>query len=67
MTRDGTAELVLRGQILRRERQQGGEKNPCSVDYEQVVDPYAICDGDTYIQTISDTVSLCVCLCVSIY
>ena len=55
MTRDGTAESVSRGQILRRER---GQENiqinfPCSVDHEQDWQPYqidpclVICDDHT--------------------
>ena len=40
LTRDGTAEPVLRDQILRRER--GGENIdfPCSADYVQEWQPY---------------------------
>ena len=55
LTRDGTAEPVLRDQILRRERGQGNIHFPCSADHEQdwqpyPVDPfYAICDDHTYI------------------
>ena len=45
LTRDGTAEPVPRGQILRRGRGQGNIHFPCSADHEQdwqpyVVDPY---------------------------
>ena len=49
LTRDGTAETVSRGQILRHERGQGDIHFPCSADHEQdwqpcPVDPYsAIC------------------------
>ena len=52
LTRDGTAESVSRGQILRRELGQG-IIFPCSADHEQdwqpcPVDPYsAICDDHT--------------------
>ena len=35
LTRDGTAEPVSRGQILRRERGQGNIYFPCSADHEQ--------------------------------
>ena len=35
LTRDGTAELVLRDQILRRERGQENIRFPCSVDRQQ--------------------------------
>ena len=35
LTRDGTAEPVSRGQILRRERGQGNIHFPCSADHEQ--------------------------------
>ena len=55
LTRDGTAELVSRNQILRRVRGQGNIPFPCSADHEQdwqpyPVDPYsAICDDHTYI------------------
>ena len=57
LTRDGTAELVSRDQILRHARGQGNIHFPCSADHEQVwqpypVDPYsAICDDHTYIHT----------------
>ena len=57
LTRDGTAELVSRDQILRHARGQGNIYFPCSADHEQdwqpyPVDPYsAICDDRTYIHT----------------
>ena len=57
LTRDGTAELVSRDQILRHARGQGNIHFPCSADHEQdwqpyPVDPYsAICDDHTYIHT----------------
>ena len=35
LTRDGTAEPLLRDQILRRERKQGKMHFPCSADHEQ--------------------------------
>ena len=51
LMRDGTAEPVLRDQILRRERGQGNIPFLCSVDHEQdwqphPVDPYScyMCD-----------------------
>ena len=57
LTRDGTAELVSRDQILRRERGQGNNNFPCSADHVQdwqsyPVDPYScyMCDH-TYIHT----------------
>ena len=55
LTRDGTAEPVLRDQILRHARGQRNIHFPCSADHEQdwqtyPVDPYsAICDDPTYI------------------
>ena len=55
LTRDGTAEPVLRDQILRHARGQGNIHFPCSADHEQdwqpyPVDPYsAICDDHKYI------------------
>ena len=55
LTRDGTAEPVSRGQILRHVRGQGNIHFPCSADHEQdwqpyPVDPYsALCDDHTYI------------------
>ena len=58
LTRDGTAELVSRDQILRHARGQGNIHFPCSADHEQdwqpyPVDPYsAICDDYTYIHTV---------------
>ena len=57
LTRDGTAEPVLRDQILRHARGQGNIHFPCSADHEQdwqpyPVDPYAaIYDDHTYIHT----------------
>ena len=55
LTRDGTAEPVLRGRILRRVRGQGDIHFPCSAEHEQdgqlhPVDPYSaiICDDHTY-------------------
>ena len=54
LTRDGTAEPVSRGQILRHARGQGNINFPCSADHEQdwqpyPVDPYsAMCDDLTY-------------------
>ena len=54
LTRDGTAEPVSRGQILRHARGQGNIHFPCSADHVQdwqpyPVDPYsAICDDHTY-------------------
>ena len=58
LTRDGTAELVSRDQILRHARGQGNIYFPCSADHEQdwqpyPVDPYSVilCDDHTYIHT----------------
>ena len=57
LTRDGTAEPVLRDQILRRERGQGNIHFSCSADHEQdwqpftwLVDPYScdMCDHTTF-------------------
>ena len=57
LTRDGTAEPVLRDQILRHERGQGNIHFSCSADHVQdwqpyPVDPYScyMCDH-TYIHT----------------
>ena len=62
LTRDGTAEPVLREQILRREQGQEIFHFPCSPDHEQDWQPYpvdpsvAICDGHTYIhQSMCDS------------
>ena len=44
LTRYGTAEPVLRDQILRRELGQGNIHFPCSADHEQDWQPYAIDD-----------------------
>ena len=76
LTQDGTAEPVLRDQILRHARGQGKYYFPCSADHEQdwqpyPVDPYsAICDDHTYIIT-SFFVSQCrifsAALCVVLY
>ena len=56
LTRDGTAEPVSRGQILRRERGQENISFPCSADHVQNWQPYPVdpcschmCDH-TYIQ-----------------
>ena len=55
LARDGTAEIVSRDQILRRERGQGNINFPCSADHEQEWQPYpvapysAMCDDHTYI------------------
>ena len=52
-TRDGTAEPILRDQILRRERAQGNINFPRSADHEQDWQPYPIdpysakCDDHT--------------------
>ena len=54
LTRDGTAEPVLRDQILRRKRRQGNNIFSCSADHEQDWQPYpvdpslAICDDHTH-------------------
>ena len=54
LTRDGTAEPVLRDQILRHVREKGNIRFRSSADHEQdwqpwPVDPYsAICDDHTY-------------------
>ena len=42
LTRNGTAEPVLRDQILRRERGQGNDYFPCSVDHAQDWQPYPV-------------------------
>ena len=61
LTRDGTAEPISRGQILRHARGQGNINFPCSADHEQdwqpyPVDPYsAICDDHTYIHAYIHT------------
>ena len=51
LTRDGTAELASRPQILRRKRGQGNAHFPCSADHEQdwqpyPVDPYSTCSDN---------------------
>ena len=52
-TRDGTAEPILRDQILRRERAQGNINFPRSADHEKDWQPYPIdpysskCDDPT--------------------
>ena len=54
LTRDGTAEPVLRDQIFRHVRGQGNIIFPCSADHEQDWQPYpvdpcsAICDDHAY-------------------
>ena len=64
LTRDGTAGLVSRDQILRHARGQGNIHFPCSADHEQdwqpyPVDPYsAICDDHTYIHNMDKSSTL---------
>ena len=60
LTRDGTAELVSRDQILRRERGQGNVIFSCSADHEQEwqpypVDPYYIAVNVMTIHTVLST------------
>ena len=56
-TRDGTAELVSRDQILRYAQGQGNIHFLCSADHEQDGQPYpvdlysAMCDDHIYIDT----------------
>ena len=42
LTRDGTAESVSRGQILRCVRGQGNINFPCSADHEEDWQPYPV-------------------------
>ena len=42
LARDGTAELVSRDRILRRERGQGNVYFPCSADHDQDWQPYQV-------------------------
>ena len=42
LTRDGTAEPILRDQILTREGAQGNINFPCSADLEQDWQPYPV-------------------------
>ena len=64
LTRDGTAELVSRDQILRHAQGQGNNHFPCSPDHEQDWQPYpadpysAICDERTVIYAIVSTCPL---------
>ena len=53
LTRDGTAEPVLRDQILRRKRRQEHINSPCSADQEQDWQPYPV---DPYEDKLRDTV-----------
>ena len=53
LTRDGTAELVSRDQIIRRERGQGNIHFPCSAGHVQDWQPYPI---DPYSAIIMDYV-----------
>ena len=54
LTRDGKAESVSRGQILRRERGRRIINSPCSADHEKDWRPYPVdqysstCDDYTY-------------------
>ena len=54
LTRDGTAELDSRDQILRRERGQGNIPFPCSADHEQDWQPYAVDPYSCYIHTYTE-------------
>ena len=49
LTRDGTAELVSRDQILRRECGQGNIYFPCPADHEQDWQPYPVDPYSCYI------------------
>ena len=42
LTRDGTAEPVSRGQILRHSREQGNIQFPCSAGHELDWQPYPV-------------------------
>ena len=53
LTRDGTAGPVSRGQILRRERGQGINRFPCSVDHEQDWPPYPVDPYSYYIYVMT--------------
>ena len=49
LTRDRTAELVSRDQIIRRERGQGNFHFPCSADHVQDWQPYSVDPYSCYI------------------
>ena len=49
LTRDRTAELVSRDQIIRRERGQGNVHFPCSADHVQDWQPYSVDPYSCYI------------------
>ena len=53
LTRDGTAELVSRDKILRRERGQGNIHFPCSADHEKDWQPYPVDPYSCYICVIT--------------
>ena len=60
LAQDGTAELVSRDQILRRQQRRGNIYFLCSADHVQdwqpyTVDPYSaiICDGHTRYDSIA--------------
>ena len=61
LTRDGTAEPVLRDQTLRHVREQGDNHFPCSADHEKDWQPYpvypysAICDDHAHIHTVLES------------
>ena len=55
LTRDGTAEPVLRDQILRRERVQGNIYFPCSADHGQEWQPYVTIH--TYMTVVVEVLS----------
>ena len=57
LTRDGTAEPVLRDQILRCERGQGNVHLPCSADHEQDWQPYPVDPYSWYMCEIRHRVS----------
>ena len=65
LTRDGTAEPVLRDQILTRERGKGNVHFPCSPDHEQNWQPYPVDPYSCY-RWWPYMGSMCVCVCVFI-
>ena len=60
LTRDGTAETVLRDQILRREQRGPGNIHfPCSADHEQDWQPYPVDPYSCYMYVLFKEKSEC--------
>ena len=71
LTPDGTAEPVLRDQILRHQRAQGNIHFPCSAELEQdwqpyPVDPYSVIYYAIYDDDVIHLIGLWLTRCVTV-